>query len=155
MRSIRTLRSHTTTTGTTRTTITRTLRTQSSSSLSLSQQTVVSPLSNICTCLHVDVDGVAYVAAAVAHTYIPAHSLARAYTPAADASRRYLSGLLLQQMPVATRPGRRCHVFGFAPRTSAYLCSPSFPPSLPPSLFRPPSSRRVTHGEMFFALFAT
>lgn len=74
----------------------------------------------------------AYVAAASAHTYTLAHSLARAYTPAADASRRYLSGLLLQQMPVATRPGRRCHVFGFASRTSAWLCSPSYPSSLPP-----------------------
>lgn len=60
------------------------------------------------------------------------------HTRAADASRRYLSSLLLQQMPVATRPGRRCHVFGFVPRISACFCLPlSLPLSYRPISLRP------------------
>lgn len=57
------------------------------------------------------------------------HTHTYTHTRAADASRRYLSSLLLQQMPVATRPGRRCHVFGFVPRISACFCSPPLSPS--------------------------
>lgn len=55
----------------------------------------------------------------------------------------YLSSLLLQQMPVATRPGRCCHVFGFsAPRTSVSAAFAHVPPSRRPavthrSVFRP------------------
>lgn len=103
---------------------------------------VDSLLSEIYVRAHVDVDSVCVCC--------------NTHTGMVDASRQVsIESSLLQQMPVATRPERRYHVFGSsASRTSACLClrRSSFPSVLPPFLPPPPA---VTHEETFFALFAT
>lgn len=82
--------------------------------------------------------------------YVLIHTQSRKYTPTPDTR---IDGFY-RVFSIATdaccyaRPGQRCHVFGSsASRTSACLC---WRPS------RRPSRRSiVTHGETFFALFAT
>lgn len=66
----------------------------------------------------------------------------------------YLSYPLSQQMPVATRPGRCCHVFGWSlPVLAPFLHSPSLSLSLAPSRFifppLPPSFGFFLFGKRF------